>query len=120
MANLLLYNVLGGGGSEGEGANLYGVEDSGFYARNLLLNLNLVALLGLGSGPLLALLLPLLPRILRLLCRTVAHEVNLGVALALNEDGGDPAKVATPLLHKLIQAFPEPPQQSLRPIRSMK
>ena len=61
VANLLLYNVLGGGGSEGEGANLYGVEDSGFYARNLLLNLNLVALLGLGSGPLLALLLPLLP-----------------------------------------------------------
>jgi hypothetical protein len=68
----------------------------------------------------LALLLPLLPRILRLLCRTVAHEVNLGVALALNEDGGDPAKVATPLLHKLIPAFPDPPQQSLRPIRSMK
>lgn len=61
MANLLLYNVLGGGGSEGEGANLYGVEDYTFYVRNLLLNLNLVALLGLGSGPLLALLLPLLP-----------------------------------------------------------
>ena len=47
LANLLLYNVVGGGGG-GEGANLYGVEDSGFYIRNLLLNFNLVALLGLG------------------------------------------------------------------------
>ena len=74
MANLLLYNVLGGGGSEGEGANLYGVEDSGFYARNLLLNLNLVALLGLGSGPLLA-LLPLLPSARRAARRGYTHPL---------------------------------------------
>ena len=37
VANLLLYNVLGGGGSEGEGANLYGVEVSTTYYYLLLL-----------------------------------------------------------------------------------
>ena len=57
VGNLLLYNVAGSGGG-GEGANLYGVEGPAFYPRNLLLNFNLVAPLGLGSAGLVLLLLP--------------------------------------------------------------
>jgi len=48
VGNFLSYNALGQGGG-GQGANLYGEEPWSFYPKNLLLNFNLVALLGLGS-----------------------------------------------------------------------
>ncbi|CAE7271649.1 ALG9 [Symbiodinium pilosum] len=50
MGNHLLYNFgIGGGG--GAGADLYGTEPWTFYAKNLLLNFNLVALLALPALP---------------------------------------------------------------------
>ncbi|GBG23888.1 Alpha-1,2-mannosyltransferase ALG9 [Hondaea fermentalgiana] len=48
IGNLILYNVLGHGGG-GQGADLYGTEPWTFYLRNLILNLNLVALLAFAS-----------------------------------------------------------------------
>lgn len=44
ILNLVLYNALGQGG-DGQGANLYGTEPWSFYLRNLILNMNVVALL---------------------------------------------------------------------------
>jgi alpha-1,2-mannosyltransferase len=48
VGNFLAYNAFGRGGG-GQGANLYGEEPWSFYPRNLLLNFNVLALLGLGS-----------------------------------------------------------------------
>jgi len=46
--NLFKYNALGVGGG-GEGSNLYGVEPASFFAVNLLLNFNVLAVLALLS-----------------------------------------------------------------------
>jgi len=53
VANLIFYNALGQGGG-GHGADLYGTEPFSFYVKNLLLNFNIVAPLGLLAGPTLA------------------------------------------------------------------
>lgn len=55
IINLILYNALGQGGG-GKGADLYGVEPWTYYVRNLLLNLNGVAILGIVASPIIALI----------------------------------------------------------------
>lgn len=54
MGNHLLYNVFSVGGG-GAGADLYGTEPWTFYAKNLILNFNLVAVLACMSGTMLLL-----------------------------------------------------------------
>lgn len=44
--NIVLYNVFGG---EGEGPEIFGVEDSSYYLMNLLLNFNVIAVLGYAA-----------------------------------------------------------------------
>jgi alpha-1,2-mannosyltransferase len=46
--NIIKYNALGVGGG-GQGADLYGTEPANFYAANLFLNFNLLALLAAAS-----------------------------------------------------------------------
>ena len=47
-ASIVLYNVLSG---DGRGPGLYGIEPWTYYAKNLALNLNVVAPLALVSVP---------------------------------------------------------------------